>query len=136
MPSMPRKAIPQEPAVQKIIDHIRGFCTRTNTCPLALSRAANVSQSSLFRFLDGDRKTVTPTARKVVSYINRQHNWHNLDNNDKMANHEVHDLIQDAAMTLWDGDRRSAEFLASLLRALKPAIELAIMATKDNPERG
>lgn len=141
MPIMPRKATPQDPEVAKIIGQIREFCKHAETSPLALSRAAEVSQPSLFRFLNGERKTVTPTAKRVVEYINIRHNWHNQHNNDKIqhrkiSDHDGYQLIQDAAMALWDGNHRSAELLASLIKALKPAVELAILAAKGDSKRG
>lgn len=141
MPTMPRKATPQDANVPKIIARIKGFCANESTSTLALSRAAGVSQPSLFRFLNGERKTITATARKVIEHIDTRHNWHNwhsdaIIKNSHAMDHAGYSLIQDAVMSLWDGDRRSAELLASLIKALKPAIELVATANKDSSGRG
>lgn len=132
---MPRKATPQSSEVQKVIATIQGYCKSNNISILALSHAVKVSQSSLNRFINGERKTVTPTANKCLSHINSQHNWHNWHNDNKDANEPnpangYSVIIENAAMSLWDGDPRTVELIASIIRGLKPAVEIAIAPTK------
>ncbi len=131
---MPRKATPQSPDVQNVIARIKSYCKSSNTCIFALSRAAGVSQSALTRFINGERKTITPTASKCLAYVNYQHNWHNWHNGNEKEiesfSENGYNIIENAAKSLWDGDPRTVEFVASIIRTLKPAVEIAMMAFK------
>ncbi len=67
---------------------------------------------------------MTITAHNVLKYIdaqNKQHNWHNRAT--------IPNEIEDAVRSLWDGRPQSADLVASLIRALKPVLELAAMRT-------
>lgn len=129
MPSMPRKASQQSPETAAIVQQIQDHCARTNTSVLSLSKQVGVQQSALTRFLAGERKTITTTARKVMTHLGIRHNQHNRHNDilrpDPQVDEEGCRLINSAISSLWDGRRQSAEIIASLVIALKPALEIA-----------
>ena len=130
MPIMPRKAIPQSNDVADAIAKIQRHCRQSDTSILALAKASGVSQSALARFVDGERKTVTETARKALAYLDSRHKQHYWHNDGRIAAEAGSDLggyrlIDDAARFLWDGKPQTAELVASLIRALKPAVEMA-----------
>lgn len=126
---MPKKASIAAPEVATAIAEIKRHCETTHTSVLALSQQALVAQSALARFLAGERKSITSVANKVLQHIKSRHNWHNRHN----AIIEVRDgadeegcrLINEAISSLWDGRRQSAAVIASLVLALKPAIDIA-----------
>lgn len=126
---MPRKASQQSPEAAAIVQQIQEHCARTNTSVLSLSKQVGVQQSSLTRFLTGERKTVTSTAQKVMAHLGIRHNQHNRHNDILRPNPQLDDegcrLINSAIRSLWDGRRQSAEIIASLVIALKPALEVA-----------
>jgi hypothetical protein len=136
---MPRKASPQSSDVRDAISSIVSFCEGSNISILALSRSAQVSQSALSRFIDGKRKTITPTARKCIAYVNNQHNWHNRHNVDtvglRVVGIEGSELIENAAKSLWDGDPCTEELVASVIRTLKPTVEIMLAAIRGKTER-
>lgn len=123
---MPRKAIPVQEGVDEAARLINAYCRRSTLSVLALARLAKVSQPSLARFLNGERKTLTSTARIVLKFIEEErsrHNWH--------SHATIPPEIEDAVRTTWDGDPQSAELLASLIRALKPALDAAAVRKGD-----
>lgn len=124
MPLMPRKARPKQAGVDEAIQKIDTFRLHRSLSILSLSKLCRVSQPALARFLSGQRKTMTITAHNVLKYIdaqNKQHNWHNRAT--------IPNEIEDAVRSLWDGRPQSADLVASLIRALKPVLELAAMRT-------
>ncbi len=135
MPIMPRKAASYDPRVQKAIAKIKDYCDSENTNISVLSRSAGVSQPALSRFINGERKTLTMTAEKVLFYLGTQHNWHNRHNAVQSSVSDDYGLIEEAARSLWDGSHDTAELLASLIRALKPAVDIAVRTTKRNSRR-
>lgn len=121
---MPRKARPQQADVHEAIQRIDLFRQRSSLSVLSLARLCNVNQPSLARFLKGERKTVTSTARIVLKFIdegNKRHNWHSHDT--------IPNEIENAIKYLWDGKPHSADLVASLIRALKPVLEIAAVRT-------
>lgn len=124
MPFMPRKARPKQACVDEAIQQIDTFRLHQSLSILALSKLCSVSQPALARFLSGQRKTMTTTACSVLKYIdkqNKQHNWHN--------HAIIPNEIEDAVRSLWDGKPQSADLVASLIRALKPVLEIAAIRT-------
>jgi hypothetical protein len=134
MPVMPRKATPAQPDVADAITVIKLHCQTTGVSILSLSTQAGVAQSALARFISGERKSITETAKKVLAHISKRHNQHNRHNDDDILpalqhnDQEGYRLIHDAISSLWDGKRQSAELIASLVLALKPALEIAVDA--------
>ncbi len=117
---MPRKARPQQVGVTEAIQRIDVFRQRSSLSVLALAKLCSVNQPALARFLKGDRKTITATARIVLKFIdenNKRHNWH--------SHATIPNVIEDAVRSLWDGKPQSADLVASLIRALKPVLEIA-----------
>jgi hypothetical protein len=123
---MPRKARPQQVGVSEAIQRIDAFRQRSSLSVLSLARLCSANQPSLARFLKGDRKTITSTARIVLKFIdesNKRHNWH--------SHATIPTEIEDAVRYLWDGKPHSADLVASLIRALKPVLEIvAVRAGK------
>jgi hypothetical protein len=117
---MPRKPTIKDLDVDAAIDRIKQHCVGTATSLNALSRVAGVSQPALYRFVHGDRKTITPTARRVLAHINGQHNWHNQHSGEDHA--DGYQIIGDAVNSVWDGRIQTAELLAALIRAIKPVL--------------
>lgn len=132
MPIMPRKATPQSPEVSVAIKQIEMYCNRTNTSINQLSKQAGVSQPALARFMQANRKSITNVAKKVLFHINKRHKRHNWHNNDittpANADNDNYQLIESAVKTLWDGNPMTAEFIASFIHALRPALALATAA--------
>lgn len=123
---MPRKAIPVQDGVDEAVKRINAYCRRSALSVLALARLAKVNQPSLARFLNGERKSLTSTARIVLKFIDEernQHNWH--------SHATIPAEIEDAVRTTWDGNPQSAELLASLIRALKPVLDAATVRKGD-----
>lgn len=134
MPVMPRKATPAQPDVADAIIAIQLYCQTTGVSILSLSAQVGVAQSALARFISGERKSITATAKKVLAHIGRRHNRHNWHNDDDILatpqnnDQEGYRLIHDAISSLWDGKRHSAELIAAFVLALKPALEIAVDA--------
>ena len=127
MPFLPRKATPIQPDVQPTIERIESFRCKENISILALAKAAKTNQPSLARFLGGERKTVTSCARLVLRHIenlDKQHNWHSRDS--------IPEGVEKAVRDIWDGNQQSADFLATLIRALKPALDVAAQSQVAN----
>lgn len=127
---MPRKASPPPVEVADDITEIKHFCDETHTSILALATHAGVAQSALARFVAGERKSTTRSARRVLEFIRSRHNWHNrhsaiLADTDAFDAEGVR-IINAAITQLWDGQRDSAEIIAALMLALRPAIELSV----------
>lgn len=127
---MPRKASPPQPEVANDITEIRQFCDETGTSILALAAHAGVAQSALARFVAGERKSTTRSARRVLNFIRNRHNQHKrhnaiLDGTDAF-DAEGAQIINAAICQLWDGQRHSADMIAALVLALKPALEIAV----------
>lgn len=121
---MPRKARPQQADVIEAIRRIDVFRQRSALSVLALAKLCGVSQPSLARFLNGNRKTITLTAHTVLKFIedaNKQHNWH--------SRATIPREIEDAVRCLWDGKPHSIDLVASLIRALEPVLEIAAVRT-------
>jgi hypothetical protein len=139
MPTMPRKASQPSPEAATIVQEIQDHCARTNTSVLSLSKQAGVQQSALTRFLSGERKTVTTTAKKVMAHLGIRHNQHNRHNDILDPNPQLDEegcrLINSAIRSLWDGRRQSAELIASLVVALKPALEIAARPSEGGQNR-
>ncbi|WP_321368600.1 hypothetical protein [uncultured Desulfuromusa sp.] len=119
------------------IEQIKQYCQFEKISLFALSKEVGVGQPALYRFLNGERKTITDTAQQVLDYVNSRHNWHNNDavliqEDKKNTNYKV---IEDAVLSLWDGNRNTAELIASLIRALKPALDMAKAVTMNDQER-
>lgn len=130
---MPRKATSIHADVAPAITKINNYCKSTTTSILSLSKKAGVGQPALFRFINGERKSITPAARKVLLFIDGRHNWHNQHKNaildsSQDVNLEGQSIIENAISALWDGKRQSAELIASLVLALRPALEIALHA--------
>ena len=136
---MPRKASKQSPETATIIQEIQEHCARTNKSVLSLAKQAGVQQSALTRFLSGERKTVTNTAKKVMAHLGIRHNQHNRHNDILMPNQHLDAegcrLINNAISSLWDGRRQSAEIIASLVIALKPALDIAARPSEGGQKR-
>lgn len=121
------------------IELIEDYCARAKISVLALANEAQVQQSALSRFLKGERKTVTETAKQVIRHVNYRHNRHNrhtaILKPDSGLDEEGCRLINSAINTLWDGRRQSAEIIASLVIALKPALEIAARPSEGGQKR-
>lgn len=117
---MPKKAIQVQADVRPAIDRIESFCIKENVSVLALAKVSGICQSSLARFLDGERKTVTPCARAVLQYIDNRHNRHSRDT--------IPMDVEEAIREVWDGDPQSVDFLTNLIRALKPVLDAAVLS--------
>jgi hypothetical protein len=92
------------------------------------------------RFMNGERKTITGTARRVLGHIEKQHNWHMWHESDKIrapagTADAGYDLIEDAVKSLWDGKPQTAGLVASLIKALKPVLDIAISAAAGSGSR-
>lgn len=122
----------QLPEVECAINRIGQYCDHAGISINALSKQLGISQAALARFMAGERKTVTPTASRVLAHIDTRHKWHNyrgdsetrtdLDSSDMRPGYE---MIEDAVRSVWDGGTQTAELLAGLIRALKPALDVA-----------
>lgn len=140
MPIMPRKSSIPDPDIPRHIAKIQAYIDRENSNVLALSKAVGVGQSDLARFLNGERKTVTDCALKVLDFIHSQHNKHKLSipmDDTLRAEPPQRDLvglelISAAVMELWDGERRTATVIASLITALKPACNIVMAASSQD----
>lgn len=131
MPIMSRKARDQEAGVGEAIRQIEAFRRHLSLSVLALARHCAVSQPALARFLDGERKTISPTARIVLEKIagyHKQHNWH--------SGARIPSEIEDAVRLLWDGKPQSADLVATLIKALKPVLEVAIESVGKHAGKG
>lgn len=121
---MSRKARPQQVGVPEAVQRIDVFRQRSSLSVLALAKLCGVNQPALARFLNGDRKTITSTARIVLKFIeedSNRHKWHSYAT--------IPNVIEDAVRSLWDGKPQSADLVASLIRALKPVLEIADVCT-------
>lgn len=129
MPTMPRKASPPQPDVANAITEIRQFCDETGTSVLSLSAKVGVAQSALARFLAGERKSITRSARRALEFVRSRHNRHKQHNAIltviDACDVEGAQMINSAINQLWDGQRQSAGMIAALVLALKPALEIA-----------
>ncbi len=128
---MPRKATPTQDGVAEAIGRINAYRQRSSLSTLSLAKQSKVSQPALARFLNGERKTLTPTARIVLEFIengHERHNWH--------SHARLPPVVEDAVRTILDGGPQFAEALASVIRALKPVIDAAAVQRGDRRSRG
>lgn len=127
MPFMPKKTTNKSAGVASAIKAIRAYCESVNISINQLSKEVGVGQSSLFRFVNGERRTLTATAKKTLSYVNKQHNWHNLETNfsGAVVESEEYKIIEDAVLSYWDGSRQSAKLLAEIIKAISPFVAMA-----------
>lgn len=117
---------------------------QVNTNTYALAKAAGVNQSALARFLSKSRKTITPSAKKVLDFIHNRHNWHkpSMPDDDTLQpaplqqDLEGLELINAAVMELWNGERGTAAVLASLISALKPTYHIVMAAGSQDVKGG
>lgn len=127
---MPRIAKPKPVEVDELIALFQEYCDNESVNVSRLAKLSNVSQSALARFVGGERKTVTVTARRVLAYINKQHKTHRLDLEGKMMRGERAsatnplDVVNTAIRTHWDGSRAGAELLAAVIAAAFPLLRL------------
>ncbi len=128
MPAMPRKATPKALEVYAAIEKIRLHCKHAKTNITALSVEVEVCQSALWRFMNGERKSITDAAHKTLEYIDNWHKCHNYDKNHDDTNDPEYgyNLIENAVKSLWNGNPKTAGLVASLIKALKPALDVAI----------
>ena len=120
MPIMPRKPTLKDPETEVAMARIKRYCDRANVCLATLSRQAGVSQPALYRFVHGERKSVTKTARRVLTHIDNKHKQHNSHGGENRS--EGCRIIDDAVNSVWDGRIQTAELLAALIRAIKPVL--------------
>lgn len=129
---MPRMRKPQAPNVPETIAKITQFCEVQGISVNCLARMAGVKQSALFRFLNDDRKTVTPSASKVVAVIDSWHNRYNaINQNENMDKHTVSDIMK-AALGLWDGNPETLGTLFDFLKAVAPVYQI-VVANRHQP---
>ncbi|WP_156521456.1 hypothetical protein [Burkholderia sp. MSMB1589WGS] len=137
---MPRKATPASVDVAPTVERIEAFCRARKISVLALANEAQVGQSSLCRFMHGERKTLTVTAERVLRYIDSWHNEHNAHSQAIMASASIDQtgraLLEQAILSLWDGELRSAQILAPLIQALKPVLDMAVTRTSNEGRGG
>lgn len=131
---MPRKATKKRPEVDAAIERISHFCSVANTNINKLAEIAGVQQSALWRFKEGQRKTLTAAAKKVLGYIDYWHKSHNLieasnANNDYEQGRRQ---IVNAALLLWDGNPKTVKRSVSIILALRPIVNLANSSVQDN----
>jgi uncharacterized protein YeaO (DUF488 family) len=144
MPIMPRKSSAPEPETFRHIEEIRAYMKQKNTNVYALARAAGVNQSALARFLNKERKAITPSAQKVLDFIHNRHNWHNFSGSYDdtlqparvMQDLEGLELINAAVMKLWNGERDTAAVIASLIAALEPTYQIVMTVSSRRVKGG
>lgn len=90
--------------------------------------------------MHSERKTLTATAERVLRYIDSWHNEHNLHSQAIMASASIDQtgraLLEQAILSLWDGELRSAQILAPLIQALKPVLDMAVTRTSNEGRGG
>ena len=128
---MPRKSIPKSADVDVAIESIETYCASTDTSINALAEQVGVCQSALWRFMGGQRKNITDSAQKTLEYINNRHNCHNHPQpQEKYADLDSGYLqIENAVRFIWDENPKTAELVASLIRTLKPILDLMVSTT-------
>lgn len=90
--------------------------------------------------MQGNRKSVTDVAKKALLHVNNRHNWHSWHNSEVQiaisADTDGYQLIENTVKNLWDGNPTTAEFIASFIQALRPALALAISALGSHQKGG
>jgi hypothetical protein len=90
--------------------------------------------------MHSERKTLTATAERVLRYIDSWHNKHNPHSQAIMASTSIDQtgraLLEQAILSLWDGELRSAQILAPLIQALKPVLDIAVTRTSNEGRGG
>jgi len=126
MPVMPRKAKPVDKEVPESIDRISAFMNSNNFNVNQLSKAAGVSQSALARFQNGERKTVTSTARRVLGYVNNRHKRHDVGGGDRMLPSSPAvslTSLERAIRSNWELSAHAVSLLAAMIAAAAPILE-------------
>lgn len=126
MPFMPRIEKPQSSDVFDTIAKIKIFCELNRISVNRLAHLSGVSQSALYRFLDNDRKTVTPAAKEVLRIIDSWHNRDNARNNTNDLDKNTVSEIMNAALELWDGDPATLGILSEFLKAMNPLYQVVL----------
>lgn len=127
---MSRKATEKSPEVDVVIAQIREYLNKNSMSTLALAKVANASQSALFRFLSGERKSVTEVAKRCMAVIQEeksQNNWHNNYVNNSIGTSRDRCSIDGLIESIKRGDHGSIEMAVSLLNRLKPVLDLFAM---------
>ena len=128
MPFMSRKARPPAADVQPNIERISSFVKSHNINLNQLAANAKVSQSALCRFMLGERKTLTTTAKQVLSYIDNRHKWHDGGAAARMeASPQPSSLapIEDVIRANWQLSAGSARLLVAMVAAVAPVLKSA-----------
>lgn len=134
MPIMPKKTTDKTADVALARKMIRAYCTDQSISINKLSQCIGVNQSALFRFVNGERRSLTKTAKKAMEYVKKGSKWHNsqVDFSDAVPDSEGYRIIEDAVLSCWDGSRRSAELLADVIKALSPIVAMVSKAPGEN----
>lgn len=128
---MPRRKTIPSPDVRPLIDKIQAHLTREAISLNRLCKQACVNQPALFRFMSGERKTVTKVAKAAEVFIDTRHKRHKLrwqgtlrPASQVSGEHGLR-VIDEAVKVHWDGSTRSATLIAMLIGAVVPVIQAA-----------
>lgn len=122
MPFMPRKQKPQSPEVRPAIGKIEAYLSANDLTLSALANRAKCSQPELWKFMNGSRKDINAAADLALKYIAAADKRHK-EGLDAYAPNDFA-LIERAARELLKGRTASPTFIAGLIQALKPIVEL------------
>lgn len=127
---MPRRAIEPSPEIAPLIDKIQRYLDAEKIKLNRFCKQARIGQSSLCRFMSGERKTVTSAAKAAEVFIDSRHKQHNSGRRGTLRAAEPGGdqglgIIDEAIQAHWDGSQRSAALIALLIKAVAPVIEAA-----------
>lgn len=135
---MPKNTTNKPASVAVAIKTILSYCDSVNISINQLAKDSCVNQSALSRFVNWERKTITKTAEKTLSYVRKQHNWHNLKTSfsGAVVESDEYKIIEDAVLSYWDGSRQSAKLLAEIIKAISPYVAMASAPRKKSEGDG
>lgn len=118
-------------SIQEAIDRIKFYCDQHGLSVNAFAKLANVGQPSLFKFLNHQRAGIPRAARAALTFIEKSNNWNRVRG--RGIDLEGQRIIDEAINSIWDGRYESAVVVASLIQALKPAVDVVAKRHAPSP---
>jgi hypothetical protein len=124
---MSRIPAQQDPHVPAAIEEIKAFKERKSMTINGLANFFGVDQGGLYRFLAGDRKSITAIANKVLCHIRAESNDDYVNNGaSQVAITEEDAIILARVRRIWHGQPESFGVFLECLSVLETAYQVAI----------
>lgn len=118
---MPRPSIPHTPEVIQARERIEQHFRDTGETINSLAKKLDLKQCTLHRFVKGRTKTLVPTARAALNYVNNNASY--VHNRASAAEGEPPPALLAQIKALCNGDEVAATVLTRLVVAICPLVQ-------------